>query len=82
MHDTDTAVCVAAERGVLSAVGGDCRTPLGAHADRVAVGDMRLRVFVARRDGSLRKAEQRTAWPETEAQAREFGLSLGQTLER
>jgi hydroxymethylbilane synthase len=82
MHDIETAVCVAAERGVLSAVGGDCRTPLGAHADRVAMGDMRLRAFVARQDGTLRKAEQRTGWPETEAQAREFGLSLGQTLER
>ena len=45
--------CVAAERGVLVALGGDCKTPLGAHAERL--GDtLRLRAFVAqaRRDGA------------------------------
>ena len=42
---------------------------------------MRLRAFVADADGSrLRRAERRVAWPETEAEATELGLSLGRQL--
>jgi hydroxymethylbilane synthase len=35
LHDSESATCVAAERGVLEAVGGDCKTPLAAYAERV-----------------------------------------------
>jgi hydroxymethylbilane synthase len=80
MHDADTALCVAAERGVLVAVGGDCKTPLGAHADR-AQGSLRLRAFVARSDGThLRAAERVVAWPAAEAEAHALGLELGRIL--
>jgi hydroxymethylbilane synthase len=80
LHDPESAVCVAAERGVLVAVGGDCKTPLGAHAERTAEG-LRLRAFVAaRQEADLRRAQCVTPWPETEAQAHAIGLNLGKTL--
>jgi hydroxymethylbilane synthase len=80
LHDTHTATCVAAERGVLLAVGGDCKTPLGAHAERQ--GDaLRLRAFVARPDGGdLRRAEDTFPWPASETDAHALGRSLGERL--
>jgi hydroxymethylbilane synthase len=80
VHDTDTATCVAAERGVLVAVEGDCKTPLGAHARRVGAR-MHLQAFVAQPDGSGMKRGQRDVpWPATESQARELGGVLGRSL--
>ena len=82
LHDGAVATCVAAERGVLEAVGGDCKTPLGALAERVD-GSLRLRAFVARPDGSGRRHGERVVpWPASEPDAREVGLALGQTLSR
>jgi hydroxymethylbilane synthase len=80
MHDAAVARCVAAERGVLEAVAGDCKTPLGAHAERVG-GQLLLRAFVARPDGSgVRHGERFVDWPDTEAGARAVGLDLGRSL--
>jgi hydroxymethylbilane synthase len=80
MHDAAAALCVSAERGVLEAVGGDCKTPLGAHAERVD-GAMRLRAFVASSDGTgLRHAERVVPWPASQAHARDVGLELGRIL--
>jgi hydroxymethylbilane synthase len=80
VHDPETAVCVAAERGVLVALGGDCKTPIAAYAEREADG-MRLRAFVADPDGSrLRRREVKTAWPADEREATEHGMSLGRAL--
>jgi len=80
LHDPITATCVAAERGVLLAVGGDCKTPLGAHAEQV--GDaLRLRAFVAVPDGSsLRRAERSAPWPASEDEAHALGRALGDTM--
>ena len=80
VHDADTARCVAAERGVLVALEGDCKTPLGAHAMRL--GDsLRLRAFVAHPDGTaLRRDERTVPWPATDEAAREVGLELGRSL--
>jgi hydroxymethylbilane synthase len=80
LHDAQTARCVAAERGVLVALGGDCRTPMAAHA--VVAGDtMRLQAFIAQPDGTARRAAERTVpWPSDEAEAHELGLSLGRSL--
>jgi hydroxymethylbilane synthase len=80
VHDRAAAACVAAERGVLEAVGGDCRTPLAAHAERD--GDrLRLRAFIADSDGTrLRRGERVVAWPETEAHAHALGMELGRSL--
>jgi hydroxymethylbilane synthase len=80
LNDESAAIYVAAERGVLVALGGDCKTPLGAHADRFD-GRLRLRAFVAEVDGSrLRRAEDVVTWPTSEAQAQEVGLALGRQL--
>jgi hydroxymethylbilane synthase len=80
LHDATAATCVAAERGVMLALGGDCKTPLGAHAERL--GDtLRLRAFVARPDGEgLRRAEREVAWPATEEAAHAVGRALGESL--
>jgi hydroxymethylbilane synthase len=80
MNDPETATCVAAERGVLVALGGDCKTPMAAHAARLGQS-LRLRAFVARPDGSNRRAGERVVpWPADEASARELGLALGREL--
>jgi hydroxymethylbilane synthase len=82
LDDPETALCVAAERGALEAVGGDCKTPLGAHAVRQA-DSMYLRVFMADSDGTnARTVERRTAWPSESAEARTLGLDLGWTIVR
>jgi hydroxymethylbilane synthase len=80
VHDARTATCVAAERGVLIALGGDCKTPLAAYAE--STGDMlRLRAFIATPDGSKpRSAESTAPWPATEDEAFRRGLALGRTL--
>jgi hydroxymethylbilane synthase len=80
LHDLDTSVCVAAERGVMIALEGDCKTPLAAHAQRSGAS-LRLRAFVAEPDGSrFRKAEDTRAWPESESAARAIGLEVGSSL--
>jgi hydroxymethylbilane synthase len=80
LHDVETALCVAAERGVLIALGGDCKTPLGAYAERTGTG-MRIRAFVANADGSGAKhVDETPAWPADEATAHEAGLSAGRRL--
>jgi hydroxymethylbilane synthase len=79
-HHHDTAICVAAERGVLVAVGGDCKTPLGIHAERLG-GSIRLRAFVAQPDGTqLRRAERNAPWPLGETEAAALGESVGDEL--
>lgn len=51
LDDVATASCVAAERAFLVAVGGDCQTPLAAHAEVVGTR-LCLRALVAEVDGS------------------------------
>jgi hydroxymethylbilane synthase len=80
VHDAETAVSVAAERGVLVALGGDCKTPIAAYAERDGT-DLRLRAFVAEADGShLRRREVKRPWPASEADATELGMSVGRAL--
>lgn len=80
LHDEDSARCVAAERGVMIALEGDCKTPLAAHA--VRTGDiLHLRAFFARPDGtSLRRAEDHANWPGSDEEAEAIGRDLGQRL--
>lgn len=51
LHDPATGRAAAAERTLLSALGGDCNLPLAAYAE-AQYGRLWLRSFVARADGS------------------------------
>jgi hydroxymethylbilane synthase len=84
LADPDTSRCVHAERGVLMALGADCKTPLGAFAERVA-GHMRLRAFVVepseRNDpDKVERQEASIAWPGTDEEAAQFGARIGVLL--
>lgn len=80
LHDVVTATCVLAERGVLTALGADCKTPLAAYARRE--GDrIVLDAFVCEPDGSrARNAHASEPWPEDERAAFRFGVALGERL--
>jgi hydroxymethylbilane synthase len=80
VHDAETAVAVAAERGVMVALEGDCKTPIAAHATRDGAS-LVLRVMVANPDGSrLRRATEKVAWPSSEDDARALGIETGRRL--
>lgn len=81
LADPDTSRCVHAERGVLIALGADCKTPMGAYAERV--GDtMRLRAFVAVGDEMRIEREEGTfPWPASDAEAAAFGTKIGLSLQ-
>ncbi|UQA59002.1 hydroxymethylbilane synthase [Polyangium aurulentum] len=80
LHDEETALRVAAERGVLISVGGDCKTPVAAHA--VREGDaMWLRGMLADESGGrVRTGERRFRWPASVAEADDAGRQLGAQL--
>jgi len=83
LHDEETSRCVAAERGVMIALEGDCKTPLGAFGIRAGAGNtgLFLRAFVCEPDGSnLRRDEETVSWPASDDAAREVGLRLGSRL--
>ena len=82
LRDEPTSRCVAAERGVMVALEGDCKTPLGAYGERrVGVGgavELHLRAFVSEPDGTkLRRAEETVPWPASDDDARKVGERLG-----
>jgi hydroxymethylbilane synthase len=87
LHDEPTGRCVAAERGVMIALDGDCKTPLGAYGERMVEEggaiSLRLRAFVSDPDGgNLRRGEERAPWPTNDAEARAMGERLGSALRR
>jgi len=78
--DPATTICVAAERAVMAAVEGSCKTPVAAYAVR-AGGDLWLRALLADPDGSrLRTGERRIGWPGGPAEAERCGRDLGAEL--
>jgi hydroxymethylbilane synthase len=80
LADADTAIAVAVERGVLSAVEGSCQIPVAAHARRVG-SELDLQALLAEPDGSnLRRRRSRTSWPADEAAARRIGIEVGNQL--
>ncbi len=81
LHDVETATCVAAERGVMAALEGDCKTPLAAHARKIG-SDLDLSAFIAEPDGTRmrRVTHERMAWPSSEKDAEAFGRALGLRL--
>ena len=77
---TETSLCVSAERAVLQATEGNCRTPLAAYAERR--GDtLWLRGMLAEPDGSkLRFGSRSAPFPSTAEEARALGADLGAEL--
>ena len=73
LDDPVTASATVAERAVLAALGGDCKTPIAAHAT-IAGGELRLRALVARPDGT-RVVEAETSGRVAEAAALGFALA-------
>jgi hydroxymethylbilane synthase len=52
LADADTTACVLAERALTRALGASCNTPVGAYASVVSGGELELRAWVGRPDGS------------------------------
>jgi hydroxymethylbilane synthase len=52
LTDEPSMACVAAERELVHALGATCNTPVGAHAERIAGGNLRLTGWVGLPDGS------------------------------
>ncbi|WP_433934696.1 hydroxymethylbilane synthase [Sorangium cellulosum] len=82
LADRETTTCVTAERAVMAAVEGSCRTPVAAYA--VRDGDaLWLRALLAEPDGSrLRRTERRVAWPGDLREAARLGEDLGAELKQ
>jgi hydroxymethylbilane synthase len=59
LDDVRTAACVSAERALLGALDGSCRTPIAALAEITAAGALRLRAMIIRPDGSAREMTER-----------------------
>lgn len=82
LNHAPTALAIAAERGVLEALDGSCRTPLAAYGVFVD-GRLHLTAEVLKLDGSRRWRSQDTRTGiATIPDARAFGLLLGQALRR
>lgn len=78
LDDSETGICVAAERAFLAALDGSCRTPIAGLA--TITGDtLILRGLIVRPDGSETLAAQRDG---SLADARDMGRSLGDNLRR
>lgn len=80
LQDAETAITSAAERGVMTAVEGDCKTPVASYAVREG-DDIWLRALLAEPDGShLREDQIRASWPLSEQDAAALGYRVGQRL--
>jgi hydroxymethylbilane synthase len=79
IEDPEARAVSSAERALLAALDGSCRTPIGGHARLLENGRLRLTGLVARADGSflLRRTEEGDA-----KDAIRLGDALGQALRR
>lgn len=81
VHHHESAICVEAERGVLRALGGDCKTPIAAHAVIIDGKSLRLDAWISEVDGSgFRRESREISLPETAEDATREGFSLGKTM--
>ena len=77
IEDPEAKAVSTAERALLSALDGSCRTPIGGYARMLADGSLHLTGLVARADGSfLLKRTATGAVADAEMMGRELGLSL------
>jgi hydroxymethylbilane synthase len=78
-----TTLCVAAERGALTALEGSCKTPIGAHA-WLEGGTLQLIVEALAPDGSVRFRHagdtELSQLSDRIGSARDLGLSLGEAV--
>jgi hydroxymethylbilane synthase len=80
LEDRGTRRSVAAERGLLEAVEGNCQLPVAGYAVQRG-SELWLRGMLAEPDGSrLRTDELASPWPQDEAAATELGRRLGRAL--
>ena len=77
IEDPDASAVSRAERALLAALDGSCRTPIGGHATIEADGQLRLTGLVARADGSFLL---RRAITGDRADAARLGGELGASL--
>jgi hydroxymethylbilane synthase len=77
IEDPVSRAVATAERALLAALDGSCRTPIGAHARLLADGRLTLTGLIARVDGSflLRRSETGVA-----TEAAQIGADLGASL--
>lgn len=78
VNDEPSAITVAAERAMLAALDGSCRTPIGGLAT-LETGRLRLRALLARPDGSALWETERQGAPED---AVALGTDAGAQLRR
>ena len=80
LSHSDTKILVAAERGVMQAINGNCTTPVAAFGLRRG-SELYLRAFLAEPDGTRpRRAEVSVPFPENAEVAAEMGHRLGAEL--
>jgi hydroxymethylbilane synthase len=77
IEDSEAKAVAAAERALLAALDGSCRTPIGGYARLLETGDLHLTGLVARADGSF-LLKRTVTGPKADAAriGRELGLSL------
>jgi hydroxymethylbilane synthase len=82
LHHEQTALAVAAERGVMRTTGGSCQVPLAAHAVHTSDGFW-VRGLLADPAGErVQRAEIMVTRPEIEADATRIGEQLGLELKK
>ncbi len=77
LNDEETATCVSAERALLRALDGSCRTPIAAHARYGGEGVLHLRAEILLPDGSQFFAAEREG---ARSDAERLGLDAGGEL--
>ncbi|MFQ5955740.1 MAG: hydroxymethylbilane synthase, partial [Kiloniellales bacterium] len=77
LNDPETAICIAAERAMLKALDGSCRTPIAGLATLAEDRTLSLNALVARPDGTaLWRTQRRGAAADAEALGDDAGRQL------
>ena len=81
LHHPETARAVRAERGVLTELEGDCKTPIGAFAEPVEHEQLRIRAMIAAPDGTdIRTLDRTFPYPSTDDDAAALGRAVARAL--
>ncbi len=85
LGDPDATACVSAERELTRRLGASCNTPVGAHARRLADGNLELDAWVGLPDGSEWVSDRLAAPPAgigTAVAERMLAVGVGELLRR